>query len=376
MSSNSPRLDLPYIQAGQAQKHVTHNEAVEQLDLITQLVVQDFAATTPPATPGAGQVWAIGAGATGAWSGRAGELAGWYGGGWMYLDARTGWRAGHAITGEMRVFDGTSWVAPVAGDLNALPGVGINASYDATNKLAVAADATLFNHDGAGHQLKLNKATGGDTASLLYQTGFSGRAEMGLAGDDDFAIKVSADGSAWTTALQVDAATGAVSLPATTSLQVQPWCYRHYLYADRRWTGVSADAASSNAAQNLGTGAEPNTDWDAKGVYVPAGTVIESLTLAGSTSNAEVADLDLRLVFQHGPWNASWDSTAETTRVVLMAADDAGVIGDGGMRQVTYALNYTAPADGYFSVLMRANAASTLTDTHYFYAAGQVRLLF
>ncbi len=55
--------------------------------------------------------------------------------------------------------------------------------------------ATLLNHDGAGHQLKINKAAAGDTASLLYQDAFSGRAELGLAGDDDFHFKVSPDGS-------------------------------------------------------------------------------------------------------------------------------------------------------------------------------------
>ena len=65
----------------------------------------------------------------------------------------------------------------------------------------MAADATLLTHDGSGHQIKVNKASATDTASLLFQTGFSGRAEMGLAGNDDFSVKVSADGAAWTEAL-------------------------------------------------------------------------------------------------------------------------------------------------------------------------------
>jgi hypothetical protein len=47
------------------------------------------------------------------------------------------------------------------------------------------------------------------------QTNFSGRAEFGLIGDDDLTIKVSPDGSAWSTALVADRATGAVSLPNT-----------------------------------------------------------------------------------------------------------------------------------------------------------------
>jgi hypothetical protein len=93
-------------------------------------------------------------------------------------------------------------------------GVGINATADTTNRLAIAAAASLFNHAGNGHQQKINKAAAGDTASVLYQTGFSGRAEMGTAGDDDFHFKVSPDGSAWTEAMVIDKDTGKVDLPA------------------------------------------------------------------------------------------------------------------------------------------------------------------
>ena len=58
----------------------------------------------------------------------------------------------------------------------------------------------------------MNKAEPGQTASLLFQTGFSGRAEIGLAGNDDVSVKVSADGGTWRDALSVQAATGGVTL--------------------------------------------------------------------------------------------------------------------------------------------------------------------
>lgn len=101
--------------------------------------------------------------------------------------------------------------------------LGINASADDTNRLAVSSEATLLNNAGSGHQVKINKNAVGDTASLVMQTGFSGRAELGLAGNDDFSLKVSADGGAWFTALAADAASGSVSLPhgASISGQVQ-----------------------------------------------------------------------------------------------------------------------------------------------------------
>ena len=48
----------------------------------------------------------------------------------------------------------------------------------------------------------------GDTASVLFQSGWTGHAEMGIVGDHDFSIKVSETGSAWTEALGFDAASG------------------------------------------------------------------------------------------------------------------------------------------------------------------------
>lgn len=59
-------------------------------------------------------------------------------------------------------------------DFDYLSGLGVNTASDATNKLSVAADATLLTHNGAGHQLEINKAAGRDTASLLYQTNLHG----------------------------------------------------------------------------------------------------------------------------------------------------------------------------------------------------------
>jgi hypothetical protein len=96
------------------------------------------------------------------------------------------------------------------GSVNPVSLVGVNVTADATNRLSVVSPASLFSHEGAGHQLKINKDTAADTASVLFQTAFSGRAEFGLAGDDDFHVKVSADGSAWHEALVVSRSSGAV----------------------------------------------------------------------------------------------------------------------------------------------------------------------
>jgi hypothetical protein len=218
LPETSSRLQLPYMQASQAQKHVTHNEALLRLDLLVQMVVEGFASLTPPSLPLDGQVWALGPAPSGVWAGQGNRLAAYVEGGWVFITPAEGWLAVGRPTGELRRWTGSAWVAPVfAPDM--LPGLGINTAYDAVNALAVSAPAALFTHAGQGHQIKVNKADTPDTASLLFQTGFAGRAEMGLAGEDDFSIKVSPDGTTWEQALQINRATGQAVFPQGLSAQ-------------------------------------------------------------------------------------------------------------------------------------------------------------
>ena len=51
MSDITTHLLLPYILASQAQKHVTHNEALRLLDAMVQLSVLDRDLAAPPASP-------------------------------------------------------------------------------------------------------------------------------------------------------------------------------------------------------------------------------------------------------------------------------------------------------------------------------------
>lgn len=197
----TPNLGLPYIAAAQAQKHVTHNEAIRALDAILQLGVLDRDLASPPASPVDGARYIVAAAAAGAWAGRTGHVAAWQDGAWEFHVPREGWVAWIADEDLLCAWNGSAWVS--AGlSVNPTPLVGVNATADATNRLAVASAASLFNHAGAGHQQKINKNAAGDTASLLFQTGFSGRAEIGTTGDDDLHFKVSADGATWVDALR------------------------------------------------------------------------------------------------------------------------------------------------------------------------------
>ncbi|MEZ5911979.1 MAG: DUF2793 domain-containing protein [Paracoccaceae bacterium] len=171
MPDNSPILALPFIQPSQAQKHVTHNEALVRLDAIVQLVIEALDQTTPPVSPTEDKVYHIGAAPTGAWVGQAGKLAFFSGGAWEFVSPRAGWRAWVVATSDLQVFSGTAWLSTGVAQNN-LPGVGIGTSYDATNKLAVSAAGSLFTHAGAGHRMALNKAGVTNTGSLTFRQTF------------------------------------------------------------------------------------------------------------------------------------------------------------------------------------------------------------
>jgi hypothetical protein len=213
MSETSPLLSLPYIQPAQAQKHVTHNEALRMLDALVQLSVASRSVTEPPANPTDGARFIVASGASGDWAGQDHAIALNAGGAWLFLTPGTGWRSWVADEGTEVVWQDGMWQVQAGG----LPDrIGLGTPADPVTRLSVASPDTLLTHEGAGHQLKVNKAASADTASLLFQTGWTGHAEMGLAGDDAFSIKVS-DGAIWTTALSFDPATGMASGAAVSS---------------------------------------------------------------------------------------------------------------------------------------------------------------
>jgi len=214
---DTPRLSLPLLAAGQAQKHVTHNDALTRLDALVHLSVESRTQGTPPPAPTELSGYIVPPDGTGVFAGRVDQIALYEDGGWTFLEPRPGWQAWVADEAEHNLWTGTEWRrdSPLSG-LGA-ESWGVNATADATNRLAVSSDASLFNHAGSDHRLKINKAAAGHTASVLFQSNWSGRAEFGLAGDDDFRVKVSADGSAWRDALTIDRATGAAALPGS------PW---------------------------------------------------------------------------------------------------------------------------------------------------------
>ncbi|WP_018263709.1 DUF2793 domain-containing protein [Methylobacterium sp. WSM2598] len=230
MSEATPNLALPLLAAAQAQKHVTHNEALMGLDTLVQLAVLDKDLLAPPASAAEGDRYLLaGANPTGAWAGWAGRVVRYQDGRWLSFIPRPGWLAYVVDEGDLYTYaaapagaagpaGGGAWVG-FRSSLSALQNLarlGIGTTADAANpfaaKLNKALWAALPAAEGGSGDLRytLTKEAAGNTLSLLLQSGWSGRAELGLTGDDDLHLKVSGDGATWTEALRVDRATGGV----------------------------------------------------------------------------------------------------------------------------------------------------------------------
>lgn len=213
----TPNLALPLIAPDQAQKHLTHNEALRVLDALVHLRVIDRDLTAPPINPAEGDRYIIATGATDAWAGRATQIAAWQDGDWLTYPPGAGWIAFVVDEARFVAWTGSAWAALDA-SVNPAALVGVNTIADLINRLAVKSDAALFSHDdvtpGSGHmRLAVNKALAARDASLAFQTGYSTRAILGTLGDDSFALKVSPDGVAYQTALSVNPLTGRPQFP-------------------------------------------------------------------------------------------------------------------------------------------------------------------
>lgn len=105
----TPRLGLPFLAAGQAQKEVTHNEALALADAAICPAVQAVSVDAPPTNPVLGQCWIVGAAPTGAWAGRAQALAIWTSGGWRFVPAVDGLQAWVLSDRVWAIRDGGVW---------------------------------------------------------------------------------------------------------------------------------------------------------------------------------------------------------------------------------------------------------------------------
>lgn len=107
--SSSPRLGLPFLSVGQAQKEYTHNEALQTLDLVVAAAVEEPPLASPPANPALGTCYIVAEDATDVWAGKSQCVTGWTSGGWRFVTPVEGMRMYVRSTGTWAIFRNGAW---------------------------------------------------------------------------------------------------------------------------------------------------------------------------------------------------------------------------------------------------------------------------
>jgi len=128
--TTSADLGIVYIAGQQAQPEITHNTALNQLQIL-QTGVISVALNTPPGSPAQGDTYILGASPTGAWAGRANCLAGYFGTGWVFVPGadssgtqipmgvrHEGLKVYSKADNALYVWSGSAWAASGAGMTN------------------------------------------------------------------------------------------------------------------------------------------------------------------------------------------------------------------------------------------------------------------
>lgn len=104
------RHNLPLLAVSQAQKEITHNEALILIDALLHTAVEASAMAPPAVTDNdIGKCWLVGSGATGVWANKSGQIAIWIGGDWRYLVAHDGMRLWDRSNGQDSIYTDGIW---------------------------------------------------------------------------------------------------------------------------------------------------------------------------------------------------------------------------------------------------------------------------
>ena len=105
----TPRLSLPFLSVGQAQKEFSHNESLATLDALVAGAVEGPPRSDPPASPVLGASYIVGDAATGPWVGKSQSVAAWTIGGWRFMAPCEGMELCERTSGAKAVFRNGAW---------------------------------------------------------------------------------------------------------------------------------------------------------------------------------------------------------------------------------------------------------------------------
>lgn len=105
----SNNIGFTFIEQSQSQKEVTANAALASIDALMNTGAIDKDLATPPSSPASGDVYIVAASPTGAWAGKAGQVA-YYNSGWKFIVPKEGLRLWLKDEDVYYIYNGSAWV--------------------------------------------------------------------------------------------------------------------------------------------------------------------------------------------------------------------------------------------------------------------------
>ena len=248
------------------------------------------------------------------------------------------------------------WTQLVEAPNQSFTQLAIGTAPDPNNALSVSGTSALFN--GSNFNLAINKSAVGNTASIIFEDGFSARAQMGLNGSDNYSFKVSPNGSTFVTALALDAATGAATF-ANLRTAVADAAYSA-LVTDRMiaYTSLSAARAVSLPAASAFPAGQQLAFVDESGACSATNTITinraGSDTINGATSAVISAAFGFLSIESNGV--GKWTIVDQSTLNMAQQAANSVAIAGGTINGTS--AGATTPSTGAFTTLSASSTVS------------------
>ncbi len=299
MSDTTTRLLLPYILAAQAQKHVTHNEALRILDGLVHLPAFDRYLTAPPGSPADGDRYISASSATGDWAGWDLNIALWTDGAWLRLPPRTGWRAWVEDEAVLLVWTGSAW--EVVGEPSDIS--------DAVFSLVNDADPTkkaVFSLSGISTGTTRSYTLPNKSSELAILAG-----TQTFTGNKTFSCTLTASGTVTVSAATIGTATGTATYGIGTGATT----------TDLTKTVNLATGGASGSTTVLNIGSTTLGAGDTTVVNTPTVTFANAVTQVGMPQ----ANLTAQLLGLGGATADSYNRLSVNTPAVLLNNAGAGI---------------------------------------------------
>ncbi len=141
--SATTHLGITLVEQSQSQKEVTVNAALTRIDALLNTGAISRTTATPPGSPASGDLYIVGASATGAWVGQAGMIT-YFDQIWKFMTPRAGVTLWVNDESLIYTYNGSSWIAASTSKINAQTGTTYTVAASDLDKIVECSNAAAI----------------------------------------------------------------------------------------------------------------------------------------------------------------------------------------------------------------------------------------